>query len=130
MAIFGTTFRVRVRMGHLSKPPTKHATPKNENLDLGIWQHLKQLLGLELGLVISACPQPSMSHQKIEVGSRHFATFGTTFRVRVRVKHLGIGLGLSTFWVRVNCISENFGDVPRLPGNEKVGFQVKVTLWF
>ena len=33
---FGTTFRVRVKVGHLSIPPTMNVAPKNEMLDLGI----------------------------------------------------------------------------------------------
>ena len=53
---FGTTFRVNVRVGHFSIPPTVNVTPKNEKLDLGILQHLEQILGL--GWVISAYPQP------------------------------------------------------------------------
>ena len=33
-------------VGHFSIPPTKHAAPKNEKLDLDILQPLEQLLGL------------------------------------------------------------------------------------
>ena len=51
---FGTTFRVRV--GHFSISPIMNVTPENEKLDLGIMQHLEQLLGL--GWVISAYCQP------------------------------------------------------------------------
>ena len=40
---------VRVRVGHLSIPPTMNIALKNEKLDLDILQHLKQLLGLGLG---------------------------------------------------------------------------------
>ena len=54
--------------------------PKNEKLGLGILQNLEQLLGLGLRWVILAYPQPSMSH----------------FYSWVRVKHLELGLGLST----------------------------------
>ena len=39
-----------------------NVAPKNEKLDLGILLHLEQLLGLGLGWVILAYPQPSMSH--------------------------------------------------------------------
>ena len=53
---FGTTFRVRVRVGDFSIPLMMNVAPKNEKLDLGILWHLEQLLWL---------------------------TFGTTFRVRV-----------------------------------------------
>ena len=40
--------------------PTKHVTLKNKRLDLGILQHLEQLLWLGLGWVISAYP-PTMN---------------------------------------------------------------------
>ena len=70
-ATFGTTFRVRVRVGHFSIPPTMNIAPKNEKLDLGILQHLEQLLGLGLGRVISAYP-PTMNvtpkNKKLDLG--------------------------------------------------------------
>ena len=44
--------------GIFSIPLTKHVTPKNEKFDLGILQHLEQLLGLGLGWVISAYAEP------------------------------------------------------------------------
>ena len=48
---------------------TKHVTPKNEKLDLGILQHLEQLLGLGWG--ISAYP-PTMNitpkNKKLDLG--------------------------------------------------------------
>ena len=46
----------QIRVGDFQHTPTKYVTPKNEKLDLGILQHLEQLLGL--GWVISAYPQP------------------------------------------------------------------------
>ena len=42
----------KVGLGIFSTPPTKHVTPKNEKLDLGILQHLEQLLGLGWGISI------------------------------------------------------------------------------
>ena len=53
---FRTAFRVRV--GHFSIPSTMNIAPKNEKLDLGILRHLEQHLGLGLGWVIPAYPQP------------------------------------------------------------------------
>ena len=81
---FGTTFRVRVRVGHFSMYPTMNVAPKNKKLDLCIFQHLEQLLGLEW--VIFGIPQ-----------TKHVTLLGlgfglSTCRVRVRVKHLRLGL--------------------------------------
>ena len=60
-----------------------NVTPKNKKLDLGILQHLEQLLGLGLGWVISAYPPTVNIAPKMKVGFRHFVTFETTFRARV-----------------------------------------------
>ena len=66
-----------VRVGHLSIPPTMNITPKNEKLDLGILQHLEQLI--------------------IRVRVGHFQHIPNqachTFRVRVKHFRLGSGLG-------------------------------------
>ena len=54
-------------------------TPKNKKLDLGILQHLEQLLGLGLGWVIFSIPP-----------TKHVTLLGlglSTFRARVRVKY-------------------------------------------
>ena len=53
---FQTTCRVRVRVGHFIIPPTRNVAPSNEKLDLGIFQHSEQLLGLGLGWCISSYP--------------------------------------------------------------------------
>ena len=54
-------------------------------------QHLEQLLGLGLGWGISAYPLTmNVTLNKKKVGFSHFVTFGTTFRVRVRVEHFSI----------------------------------------
>ena len=50
--------------------------PKNKKLDIGILQHLEQLLGLRLVSVISACP-PTMNitpkNKKLDLGIlQHF----------------------------------------------------------
>ena len=55
--------------GIFSTPPIKHVTPRNKKLDLGILQHLEQVLGL--GWVISAYP-PNMNitpkNKKLHLG--------------------------------------------------------------
>ena len=135
---FGTTLGLGLGWGHFSILPTINVAPKNEKLDLGILWHLEQLLGL--GWVISAYP-PTMNitpkNEKLDLGIlQHLeqllglgwvifsippnqACHTFIFRVKhlwVRVKHLGLVLGLSTFrvkhWglglstsrVRVECI--------------------------
>ena len=59
----------RLGWGIFSISPTKHVTPKNEKLDLGILWHLEQLLGL--AWVISAYP-PTMNitpkSEKLDLG--------------------------------------------------------------
>ena len=60
-----------------------NVTPNNKKLDLGISQHLEQLLGLGLGGAFEHTPNHECHTQKEKVGFRHFVTFGTTFRIRV-----------------------------------------------
>ena len=48
-----------------------NVAPKNKNLDLGILQHLEQLIGLGLGWVISAYPQTmniAPKNKKLDLG--------------------------------------------------------------
>ena len=64
-------------------------TPKNKKLDLGILQLFEQLLGL--GWVIFSIPQTKhVTHLVLGLEL-------STCRVRVKVKHLGLGLWLSEF---------------------------------
>ena len=66
-----TVDRLHKHQDHFSIPLSMNITPKNEKLDLGILQHLEQLLGLGLGWVISAYP-PTMNvtpkNEKLDLG--------------------------------------------------------------
>ena len=78
-------------MGHFSIPPYHEHAPKNKKLDLGILQHLEQLLGLGLGWGISAYPSTmnvAPKNKKLDSGI---------------LQHLEQLLGLGLEWVISAC---------------------------